>query len=78
MHTKNGLDVGQFCLLGAFSEYTVVHKQSVCVIDKDIPLEAACLVGCGVVGGFGAAVNRARIRPGSSVLIIIDVICDKK
>ncbi|MBW2611015.1 MAG: Zn-dependent alcohol dehydrogenase [Deltaproteobacteria bacterium] len=70
MHTKNGLDVGQFCLLGAFSEYTVVHKQSVCVIDKDIPLEAACLVGCGVVGGFGAAVNRARIRPGSSVLII--------
>jgi len=70
MHTKNGLDVGQFCLLGAFSEYTVVHKQSVCVIDKDIPLEAACLVGCGVVGGFGAAVNRAQVRPGSSVLII--------
>ncbi len=70
MHTQNGLDVGQFCLLGAFSQYTVVHKQSVCVIDKDIPLETACLVGCGVVGGFGAAVNRARITPGSSVLVI--------
>jgi NDMA-dependent alcohol dehydrogenase len=70
MHTKNGLDVGQFCLLGAFSQYTVVHKQSVCVIDKKIPLEVACLVGCGVVGGWGAAVNRAGITPGSSVLVI--------
>ena len=70
MHTANGLDVGQFCLLGAFSQYTVVHKQSVCVIDKKIPLEAACLVGCGVVGGFGAAVNRARVSPGSSVLVV--------
>ncbi len=70
MHTANGLDVGQFCLLGAFSQYTVVHKQSVCVIDKKIPLETACLVGCGVVGGFGAAVNRARISPGSSVLVV--------
>ncbi|MBF0277341.1 MAG: Zn-dependent alcohol dehydrogenase [SAR324 cluster bacterium] len=70
MHKQNGQNVGQFCLLGAFSELTVVHQQSVCVIGKNYPFEAACLVGCGVVGGFGAAVNRAHVRPGSSVLVI--------
>ncbi len=70
LKNKKGQDVGQFCLLGAFSEYTVVSQHSVCVIDKSYPLESACLVGCGVVGGFGAAVNRAKVTPGSSVLVI--------
>jgi NDMA-dependent alcohol dehydrogenase len=70
LHNKDGQDVGQFCLLGAFSDYVVVNQDSACVIDKSYPLEAACLVGCGVVGGFGAAVNRAKVTVGSSVLII--------
>ncbi len=70
LHNKRGQDVGQFCLIGAFSEYAIVHQDSACVIDSSYPLKAACLVGCGVVGGFGAAVNRAGVRPGSSVLVI--------
>lgn len=70
LHNRQGQDVGQFCLVGAFSEYTVVNQDSLCVIDQSYPLEVACLVGCGVVGGFGAAVNRARVTPGSSVLVI--------
>lgn len=70
LHNKMGQDVGQFCLIGAFSEYAIVNQDSVCVIGKSYPLKAACLVGCGVVGGFGAAVNRARVTPGSSVLVI--------
>jgi NDMA-dependent alcohol dehydrogenase len=70
LRNKAGQDVGQFCLLGAFSEYAVVNQDSVCVIDQGYPLDIVCLVGCGVVGGFGAAVNRARVTPGSSVLVI--------
>ncbi len=70
LHNKKGQDVGQFCLLGAFSEYAVVSEHSVCVIDKSYPLETVCLVGCGVVGGFGAVVNRAKVTPGSSVLVV--------
>ncbi len=65
-----GQEVGQFCLLGAFSEYAIVNQDSVCVIDKGYPLGVACLVGCGVVGGFGAVVNRAKVTAGSSVLVI--------
>ncbi len=70
LRNKAGQEVGQFCLLGAFSEYAIVNQDSVCVIDQSYPLNAACLVGCGVVGGFGAAVNRAGVTPGSSVLAI--------
>ncbi|HBY93771.1 MAG: Zn-dependent alcohol dehydrogenase [Ardenticatenaceae bacterium] len=70
LHNRAGQDVGQFCLVGAFSESTVVNQDSLCVIDQRYPLEVACLVGCCVVGGFGAAVNRARVTPGSSVLVI--------
>lgn len=70
LRNKRGQNVGQFCMLGAFSEYAVVNQDSVCVIDKSYPLDVACLVGCGVVGGFCAAVNRAKVRPGSSVLVI--------
>lgn len=70
LHNQAGQNVGQFCMLGAFSEHVVAHQDSVCVIGKEYPLEVACLVGCGVAGGFGAAVNRARVNPGSSVLVI--------
>ncbi len=70
LHNQRGQAVGQFCLLGAFSEYAVVPQDSVCVVDAKYPARAACLVGCGVVGGFGAAVSRAGVRPGSSVLVI--------
>lgn len=70
LHNQAGQNVGQFCMTGAFSEYAVVDERSVCVVDQDLPLEAACLVGCGVAGGFGAAVHRAKVTPGSSVLVV--------
>lgn len=70
LRNSAGQEVGQFCLIGAFSEYAIVHQDSACVIDAAHPMQVACLVGCGVVGGYGAAVNRAKVTPGSSVLVI--------
>lgn len=70
LRNRAGQNVGQFCMLGAFSEYVVSHQDSVCVIAPDLPLDVVCLVGCGVAGGFGAAVHRAKVTPGSSVLVI--------
>lgn len=57
-------------LLGTFSPYTVVHQDSCVKIDDDIPLELASLVGCGVATGFGAAVNRAEVGPGDTVVVV--------
>jgi S-(hydroxymethyl)glutathione dehydrogenase/alcohol dehydrogenase len=66
---KDGQDIAQFALVSAFSEYTVCPVDSVIKIDPDLPLDRACLVGCAVPTGWGAAVNRARVRPGETVAI---------
>ncbi|WP_299558196.1 NDMA-dependent alcohol dehydrogenase [uncultured Mycolicibacterium sp.] len=65
-----GQNVYPMTLLGTFSPYMVVHKSSVVKIDKDIPFEVACLVGCGVTTGYGSAVRSGDIRPGEDVAII--------
>jgi Zn-dependent alcohol dehydrogenase len=57
-------------MTGAFAERTVVDQASVVVIDKDIPLNLASLVACGVPAGIGAARYRARVKPGESVLVV--------
>lgn len=63
-------DVGAFCMIGGFCEYTVVDQASVVVIERDIPLDLAGLVACGVPAGVGAARHRARVKPGDSVLVV--------
>ncbi len=65
-----GSDVGAFCMIGAFAQYAVVHRASAIVIDRDLPLDLASLVACGVPAGVGAARHRARVKPGESVLVV--------
>jgi alcohol dehydrogenase/S-(hydroxymethyl)glutathione dehydrogenase/alcohol dehydrogenase len=65
-----GRDVGAFCMIGAFAEYAVVDEASVVVIERDMPLDLAALVACGVAAGVGAARHRARVKPGDSVLVV--------
>jgi S-(hydroxymethyl)glutathione dehydrogenase/alcohol dehydrogenase len=69
-HKADGSNVGQMHYLGTFTEFTVVPEESAVVIDKDLPLEKACIVGCAVPTGWGSAVKRAQVKPGSSVLVI--------
>lgn len=67
---RSGADVGAFCMIGGFAERTVVDQASVVVIDREIPLDLASLVACGVPAGVGAARHRARVQPGDSVLVV--------
>jgi S-(hydroxymethyl)glutathione dehydrogenase / alcohol dehydrogenase len=55
--------------MGAFAEYVVMPTSAVVRVAPDTPLELACLVGCGVGTGVGAALNTAKVEPGSSVLV---------
>ncbi|GAA1855874.1 NDMA-dependent alcohol dehydrogenase [Pseudonocardia ailaonensis] len=66
----DGAPVGQMCGLSTFCEYTTVSTASAVKIDKDVPLEIACLTGCGVGTGWGAAVNSAAVRPGQVVIVM--------
>jgi NDMA-dependent alcohol dehydrogenase len=65
-----GQPVGQMCGTSTFAEHTTVDTRSIVVIDKDIPLETACLVGCGVITGWGSAVNAAQTGPGDVVIVM--------
>jgi S-(hydroxymethyl)glutathione dehydrogenase / alcohol dehydrogenase len=67
---KEDQELFQFSMTGTFSEYTVVPENGVIPIRKDIPFAQASLVGCSVLTGFGAVINTARVKPGSSVVVI--------
>jgi NDMA-dependent alcohol dehydrogenase len=69
-HHKNGTDLGLMCLLGTFAERTVVNEASCIKIEPDIPMEKACLLGCGVVTGWGSAVYAAGVEPGEDVAVV--------
>ena len=70
MHTLDGTPVGQGAGISTFAERTTVHVDSAVKVDKDLPLEKLCLLGCGVGTGWGSAVNSAAVQPGETVIIM--------
>ncbi|MFM9083345.1 MAG: NDMA-dependent alcohol dehydrogenase [Actinomycetota bacterium] len=69
-HHARGQDLGLMCLLGTFAHHTVVHEASCIKIEKDVPLDQACLLGCGVVTGWGSAAYTADVAPGDTVAVV--------
>jgi S-(hydroxymethyl)glutathione dehydrogenase/alcohol dehydrogenase len=67
---SDGTPVGQMCGLGTFAGYTTVNAESAVKIPNDIPMEVACLTGCGVGTGWGSAVTAAKVEPGETVIIM--------
>ncbi len=67
--TLDGAEIKHFAGVSSFSNYTVLPEKAVLKIPSDLPLEKAALFGCAVITGVGAVVNRARVRPGSSVAV---------
>jgi S-(hydroxymethyl)glutathione dehydrogenase/alcohol dehydrogenase len=67
---RDGHEVGQLMFLGAFAEYAVVADHQAIVVPKELPFDRACLIGCGVMTGVGAALNIAAIGYGDTVMVI--------
>jgi len=63
-------EYGSLCMVGSFSQYNVIHQNSVVKVDDDLPLDKAVLVGCGVPTGWGSAVNTAAVAPGETVVVV--------
>jgi Zn-dependent alcohol dehydrogenase len=61
--------VSHYSFLSTFATHTVVPAASAIPIGRHIPLGVASLVGCGILTGYGAVVNRAKVGPGSSVVV---------
>jgi S-(hydroxymethyl)glutathione dehydrogenase/alcohol dehydrogenase len=68
--TWKGEPAYAFANASVFSERTVVKANQAVPIPNDVPLDAASLVGCGVLTGIGAVLQRARVPEGASALVI--------
>ena len=66
---KGAQPINHFLQVSSYAERAVLPDVSVIPIRKDAPLEVVCLVSCGVTAGAGAVMNRARVAPGSSVVV---------
>lgn len=66
----NGNPLNILMYLGAFAEYCVVPAQSAVRVPDEMPFDRACLLGCGVMTGFGAATRVAPVSCGSAVMVI--------
>ncbi len=68
--SKGGTPVWQFLDLSSYAEQMLVHENAIVKIRKDMPLDRAALIGCGVTTGVGAVFNTAKVAPGSTVAVI--------
>jgi len=67
---KGSQDVWVMGMMGAFAEYCVVPESGAIPMPDNMPFGPACLIGCAVTTGVGAVVNRAKVQPGASVVVI--------
>lgn len=67
--SHNGEKIYHNSLLSTFAEYAVVPELSCVKLPNEMPLAQASLIGCGVATGYGAAVNAAKVTPGSTVAV---------
>jgi len=71
IHRKSdGATCSQVLRCGTFGTYTVVHSKAAIKMPKEMPLDKACLIACGVITGVGAAMNTTPVFPGSRVAVI--------
>ena len=70
LSTPGGEPVVHGFRTGAFAERIVVHESQVVPIPAELPFDCASLLACGVITGFGAVANTARVDAGASVVVI--------
>jgi S-(hydroxymethyl)glutathione dehydrogenase/alcohol dehydrogenase len=70
-HTRwRGQAIERSFKLGTFAEHTLVRADALTVLPERLRLQHACILGCGVMTGVGAAVNIAQVQPGDTVAVV--------
>ena len=64
-----GEEIRHFMGTSTFAEYTVMPEIALAKIDPEAPLEGACLFACGLSTGLGAAMNTAKVQPGTTCVV---------
>src|ERR671937_901807 len=64
--SRDGEQIRHFMGTSTFAEYTVMPEIALARVDAEAPLDRACLFACGLSTGLGAAINTAKVAPGSA------------
>ncbi|HEY4470035.1 MAG TPA: Zn-dependent alcohol dehydrogenase [Stellaceae bacterium] len=67
---RDGRELKQLMFIGGFGEYAIVADHQAIVVPEELPFDRACLLGCGVMTGVGAALNIANIAYGDTAMVI--------
>ncbi len=70
LRSRDGEPIKQGLRTGGFAEQVTVHASQVVPIPREVPLDRACLLACGVLTGVGAVTRTAGARAGDSVVVI--------
>src|SRR5213595_3839058 len=66
---RDGEPIRHFMGCSTFAEYTVMPEIALARMNPAAPLDRACLFACGLSTGLGAAMNTAKVEPGSTCVV---------
>src|SRR5215210_1881975 len=67
--SRGGEPIRHFMGTSTFAEYTVMPEIALAKVSPEAPLDRACLFACGLSTGLGAAMNTAKVEPGSTCVV---------
>src|ERR1044071_1308438 len=67
--SRGGEPMRHFMGCSTFAEATVMPEIALAKVSPEAPLDRACLFACGLSTGLGAAINTARVEPGSTCVV---------
>jgi S-(hydroxymethyl)glutathione dehydrogenase / alcohol dehydrogenase len=65
----DGEPIRHFMGTSTFAEYAVMPEIALAKVSPEAPLDHACLFACGLSTGLGAAMNTAKVTPGSTCVV---------
>jgi S-(hydroxymethyl)glutathione dehydrogenase/alcohol dehydrogenase len=67
--SRAGEPIRHFMGTSTFAEYTVMPEIALAKVSPEAPLEGAALFACGLSTGLGAAINTAKVHPGTTCVV---------
>jgi S-(hydroxymethyl)glutathione dehydrogenase/alcohol dehydrogenase len=67
--SRDGEEIRHFMGCSTFAEYTVMPEIALAKVNPEAPFEHACLFACGLSTGLGAALNTAKVQPGTTCVV---------
>ena len=67
--SRDGEPIRHFMGTSTFAEYTVMPEIALAKVNRDAPLDRACLFACGLSTGLGAAINTAKVEAGTTCVV---------